>query len=951
MNSLHMKKFYTPLLSLMLFIGVVFAPKAAEARICTVRSPLDAGGVVDTSETLRFCIEDINAHCEASNLIRFNVTSMINNYGGDGVRNECTTQGCLRNPGGGSADIENGVSLEYLGASAGERVVAINIISQPLPAITCSNTKVDAENDYYRQVFGGQTTNSDCLGSGTSFCNPITKVSTAGTNQTQYFQIRRPMVEIANGIGPAANIPYKCPSAGTAGYETYTSDQNDASKCSYTWGLRVKANNVTIRGLAIYNFFVNIQTVSDTSPTGIVQGLTIEKNLIGTSARRLKDNTSNTPSQEKYSWRNGVGVDIGNAKNVTIKDNIFNWNFYGVGVGNPASDPWNSHVLHYSENISIERNEFLFNGPGRFATTGIATADPQENLFDYSPGQSIETADNIQFINTFIFTVKNNFIHDTVSSGPTSWYPTRVNYNGSGVPDPSGAEDEAQGKGIHIAYRNQVGDIFNNTIYKVTQAGIGIQGGVIAGGDLASAGVRIANNKIIGVEDAVGATYGKGQGIVISDTSATKAFGISIEKNSLANNAGLGIDLQDNEVTTNVDGDLDSGENGLMNFPTLLNQPISCSDLISQSTWFEFSGVTVGQGAVDGGTVEVFEATQETNDSAHGEGTTFVSSCKDNASCDLNNTLGVVKFLLTIQSGKLYTATTTSNIQDFYPFGTFATAPSTSEFSSNFTAVIPASCAPSPTPLPWFRLQDSSLLTSGNISNLVPTDATGYSDNNPDTTVVRGEAGPVVVGGSTNYGSGQVSTRKWEIAGYNQVDPSAALTQNKIQSLVDAILAKKTYKEITVGDGTDFSAITSDGIYYVSTGQNLIINDTNAGVFSGKRVVLVVKGSVFIVKSNGDFLPDNLVILATGGTPEQSTITIDRTITELRGIYISPIFDTGSSNLGLRVRGNVMATVLRLHRNNANNNKPGLMVEFDPAQFITALPYIGGNRYRWSDGQ
>jgi len=572
-----------------------FAPNVVEARTCTVRSPLDAGGVAGSSETLRFCIEDINANCTpGAHLIRFNVTSMINNYGGDAVRNECAGGGCLRNPGGESADVN--------AASPGERVVKIGINSVPLPQLTCDGTVIDAENDFYRQTFGGQTTNSDCLGTGNGTVTGCASAgSGVGTSNTSYSQIRRPLVEIANELpAPVPYQKYNCGVAGPVvnpGYETY-----GAGLCQNTWGLRVKADNTTIRGLAIYNFLYNIQTISNTGADGVVQGLLVEKNLIGTSSRKLKDNnaTGNTPSQEKYTWRNASGLSMGWVQYATIQDNIFNWNFYGLSVGGPDDWPWTNDPVgktvatNQNESITIQRNEFLYNGPGRFATVGISSpAAVQENLYDYNDKQSTYDTDHIQFRNVLSqyvagFTVQSNFIHDTVTAGSSPWFPGRQNYKFDGTVDGTGASSKPQGKGIHVAVENYGGFILDNTIARTSQAGVGVFASAGSSATEMNIGVDIWRNEIHNTVDTIPfvgnplsnpQNFGRGEGIALyyaepGGSPKKTTNGVSIKYNSLYENEGIGIDLNDDGVTTNdaIFSDPDDGENGFMNSPVYVAQ-------------------------------------------------------------------------------------------------------------------------------------------------------------------------------------------------------------------------------------------------------------------------------------------------------------------------------------------------------------------------------------------
>jgi parallel beta-helix repeat protein len=124
---------------------------------------------------------------------------------------------------------------------------------------------------------------------------------------------------------------------------------------------------------------------------------------------------------------------------------------------------------------------------------------------------------------------------------------------------------------------------------------LGNLGNNIIGGSEAGAGNYICGNK----GDAVNIDAGSDGNLVIGNFISENGRGVvlggqqnTVSRNSIFSNGGesqipgegLGIDLNGDGVTLNDIGDVDSGPNGYMNFPSLLSACLNKSKLIVQGT-------------------------------------------------------------------------------------------------------------------------------------------------------------------------------------------------------------------------------------------------------------------------------------------------------------------------------------------------------------------------------
>lgn len=126
--------------------------------------------------------------------------------------------------------------------------------------------------------------------------------------------------------------------------------------------------------------------------------------------------------------------------------------------------------------------------------------------------------------------------------------------------------------------------------------------------------------------------YNGSAGINVADDGVNN----QISRNQISDNAILGIDLSNDIVTPNDNGDIDAGSNEQMNFPVINSATL-------------FNGILTVNGFVPGGsTVELFLADAGPNPSplpagyseSFGQGAVFIGSAIEGSSNDSDNTTG-----------------------------------------------------------------------------------------------------------------------------------------------------------------------------------------------------------------------------------------------------------------------------------------------------------------------
>ena len=171
-------------------------------------------------------------------------------------------------------------------------------------------------------------------------------------------------------------------------------------------GLEVRADNVTIRALAIYGFGSTGTALTDGDiavPSGFaVGGLTVEENVIGTSAGSFTD-----PGAALRSDGSGVAIQDVTGAQSTIQNNLFGY-FDELAVS----------ILN-SDNVVVSGNESRNVGQGAnifvdamSAENGSSNVEFRGNLIDGAPGNGISL-----WQSSGSHLVRNNTINNVGSGG------------------------------------------------------------------------------------------------------------------------------------------------------------------------------------------------------------------------------------------------------------------------------------------------------------------------------------------------------------------------------------------------------------------------------------------------------------------------------------------------------------------------------------------------------
>lgn len=318
------------------------------------------------------------------------------------------------------------------------------------------------------------------------------------------------------------------------------------------------------------------------------------------------------------------------SNNVFIHDGASNQivegNYVGTNISGAAAIPGTNFGIH------------LANSPGN--TIGGATTGARNVAAGGTVGIYLEQAGTV---GNLIF---GNFI-GTNASG-TSALPNSYGVYCNGAPgNVIGSADPLS--------RNIISGNLNYGVISTSGAG----GNIIRGnfiGTSASGSTPLPNGIGVIVVDngntVGGRLPGEGNSIQFNTSSGVVVLTGSLNSivgNSIAFNAGLGIDLNLNGVTPNDNGDTDSGPNGLQNFPVLSTIAASAGTFTIAGTLNSITGINYN---LD------FYSSAQCDQSGNGEGENYLGSATAMTG-GTGNVAFTAMFAGTLNPGDVVTATAT----------------------------------------------------------------------------------------------------------------------------------------------------------------------------------------------------------------------------------------------------------------------------------------------------
>lgn len=341
------------------------------------------------------------------------------------------------------------------------------------------------------------------------------------------------------------------------------------------------------------------------------------------------------------SGNTGVGIQLHNAQNVLVENNLVGMDATGEGaLGNGA---------HGITVVGGTKNSVIGGTSGK---ENIIAANGAEGIVMADPG-----TDGNLIAGNFIGLTRTGVARGNKYSG--IWMGNGAKDNRIGEPGKPNHIGANGGSGIAVGQAgtsgnriraNRIGLWTDGTSRGNKADGVVFWGGAsgnVLGGTAAGEGNRIAYNAFNGVSVADAATVGN-----------------SIRANSISSNARLGINLVGNDgehgVTANDSGDLDNGPNRLQNFPTLSVPSYQETTLTVQGTLRSLPNRSYA--------IDLFGVSTP-DPSGHGEGDEYLGSVNVTT-----GSTGMASFTLTVPRQARISATatdlTTGDTSEFAPVQT-----------------------------------------------------------------------------------------------------------------------------------------------------------------------------------------------------------------------------------------------------------------------------------------
>lgn len=485
----------------------------------------------------------------------------------------------------------------------------------------------------------------------------------------------------------------------------------------------VLSTNVTIAGLAIYKA-TNYGIYIGQGATAKIWG-----NYIGTDSTGLTTTLGNTLSGVQSNAFSGlgnsgifVGVDgdgvndanEGNLISCNGEDGVFFWrtssstiagNIIGLnknGLGTGFGNVRNGVLLTVNANLNV------------VGTDGDGVADGNEgNYISNNGGRAIFLASvsnqnviagNIIGLNSSNAAAGNGAIGNVASIEIYPGSGNRIGTDGDGNSDAlerniicSGAGDgiSIQGGDFFGSSSNSDANIIASNAIGTNSAGTLVRGNAGNGITLqATANFNASDNYIGSNEDGQGDTYegnliaNNAKGIVVITPTAPSAItGNRFSRNSIYDNTGLGIDLANNGITANDNGDGDAGANDLMNFPFITKSNVQGGNLV-------ITGIAPADAVIDFYIADASGLEGKTYLFSGQEGGTLGAVTDDSTGTDSYSdvTYGTgtdQRFGFTIAAASLPASVTTGTVIVAIATGTSSSINSSSEFGPSFVSTLP----------------------------------------------------------------------------------------------------------------------------------------------------------------------------------------------------------------------------------------------------------------------
>ena len=382
--------------------------------------------------------------------------------------------------------------------------------------------------------------------------------------------------------------------------------------------------------------YIGLDVSGDNAISNNENGIYIERssgvNYIGVDDNQIGAGFSNF--RNIISGNNNHGIRINDANNVVVAGNYIGTNRSGLGaVGNRIYG------------IQIERGtsdtQVGTDGDGNFDDIENNVISGNRSGYRSLPGgwgRDNYVAGNFIGTDASGFLAIPNLDHGVEI---LSFQDSRVGTDGDGVSDEmerniiSGNAND----GIRVDNNTRNTTIAGNYIGVSTNGLLPIGNGdrgIFIGSNSNDNRIGYHPSMVESDPDIVGnrVQYNVNSGIVLGANNAQRN---RISRNSIGFNGGLGIDLDNNGVTTNDNGDFDFGSNSLLNFP-----------VFTEITFATDSTVTVSGFASGGTTIELFGADGEVNpdplplsySTSFGEGLIYIGSAVEGGPSDLSFDFG-----------------------------------------------------------------------------------------------------------------------------------------------------------------------------------------------------------------------------------------------------------------------------------------------------------------------